>query len=339
MNTESLLSEVRCEICGYQMTNRINGSHLRTHNISLAEYILKYPHAATGSYTHNTFTCKICNEVIPSNSSSKRGHLNKHGITIDEYNIQYEMRYCECGCGNITEYSYKLHRYLQYVNGHYTTWNKGLNKSTYPRLSGGGWNKGLTKFDDARIMSHSYAISLHWRSGSSYENATSKYKSTMIEKYGVTNFSKTVDFKERAISSSLQRYGVAHPMQSVDIFNRSKNGRYKFKVYTWPSGETDLVQGYEPYALDILLETFNESDIIVDKKKMPEIWYYREDSNRHRYYPDIWIPSLHKFIEIKSKYTLNLDNSSLYYKRNAIISYGYNFEVWVIEKKKIKEII
>jgi hypothetical protein len=320
------------------MINRINGSHLRTHGITLSDYLVLYPNADTGSYTINTFICKICNDTVPSNSSSKRGHMNKHGISIDEYNIKYEQRYCKCGCGNVTEYSNQLHSYTLYVNGHNTPWNKGLTKSIAPNLSGGGWNKGLTKFDDDRILSQSYAVSNHWKRGSAYNNAVDNCKNTMLRRYGVSNYSLTANFKEQIITSSLIRYGVEHPMQSIEVYNRSKKGRYKFKPYTWPSGKIDLVQGYEPYAIDILLDSYSEDDIVVDKYDMPEIWYVI-DNKRHRYFPDIWLPNDNKFIEIKSTYTLNLDNSSLYYKRDAIISYGYNFEVWVIDKKKIKEII
>ena len=73
---------------------------------------------------------------------------------------------------------------------------------------------------------------------------------------------------------------------------------------------------------------------------MPPTWYYLEDGiKKHRYFPDIWIPSQNKFIEVKSTFTLNLDKESLYYKSKAIKESGYQFEIWVIENKKIKQII
>ena len=45
-----------------------------------------------------------------------------------------------------------------------------------------------------------------------------------------------------------------------------------------------------------------------------------------------------KFIEIKSVYTWNIDKDSLYYKSKSIRESGYQFEIWIIENKKIKEI-
>ena len=332
--------KVKCELCGFEMSQRLNGSHLaRKHSISIEEYLNLYPNAATGSYITNTFTCLICNENVSSCSATKRKHILSHGLTIDEYNLNFLKKYCECGCGELTEYSISRNCYNRYVAGHNVVWNKGLKKSDGHNLAGGGWNKGLTMEVDSRIISTSLAVKAAWASGS-YVNMTSKYQETSMKKYGVTNYSLTYEFKQRAISSSLERYGVEYPMQSSEIYSKSKKGRYKFKQYYWPSGNVSEVQGYEPYALDILLESYNESELIVDKDKMPEIWYYLEDGiKRHRYFPDIWISSLNKFIEVKSTFTWNLDKNSLYFKSKSIKESGYQFEIWIIENKKIKQIL
>jgi hypothetical protein len=332
--------EIKCELCGFMMKQRINGSHLmRKHSISIETYTELFPEALTGKYITGEFICQICNVTVSNFSSVKRKHILSHGLTVDEYNQKYLAKKCHCGCGINTEYSYHRKCYNDYLEGHYSSWNKGLSKADGHNLNGGGWNIGLTKGTDNRILSQSINIKVAWESGS-YNSMITEHKKTMLSKYGVTNYSYTKEFKQQCISSSLERYGVEHPMQYPEIYSRSKKGRYKFKHYTWPSGNVSEVQGYEPYALDILLETFTESDIVVEKTAMPEIWYYLSDGiKRHRYFPDIWIPSNNKFIEVKSVYTWNLDKESLYYKSKGIKDLGFLFEIWIIENKKIKTII
>lgn len=50
-----------------------------------------------------------------------------------------------------------------------------------------------------------------------------KVKSTSIEKYGVENYSQTTEFKSRFKKSCLAKYGVDNPMKSPDIKEKVKN--------------------------------------------------------------------------------------------------------------------
>lgn len=194
------------------------------------------------------------------------------------------------------------------------------------------WNKGLTKETNNTLKEISKKLSV-LNLGKTYEEIHGFDKAKSIKEKKASVYHLTVD-------KFIAKYGVSHPMQSPEIYSKSKKGRYKFKQYQWPSGNISEVQGYEPYALNILLETFNEIDIIVEKDKMPPTWYYLEDGIKlHRYFPDIWIPSENKFIEVKSVFTFNLDKEYLYYKSKAIKESGYQFEIWVIENKKIKQVI
>lgn len=83
--------------------------------------------------------------------------------------------------------------------------------------------------------------------------------------------------------------------------NTAKNS-FQFKDYILPSKKTIRIQGYENIALDELLLTIKEDDIILSKRNMPKIKYILKNK-KHRYYPDIYIPSQNKIIEIKSHYT------------------------------------
>jgi hypothetical protein len=108
---------------------------------------------------------------------------------------------------------------------------------------------------------------------------------------------------------------------------------YKMKQYQFPSGKIVNLQGYEPRAVDFILKSHSEIDIIVQiheiEKKVGRI-FYEINGKRHRYYPDIFIPSENKIIEVKSKYTylqnLEINNE----KKNACIKAGFNFEFMIL---------
>ena len=92
--------------------------------------------------------------------------------------------------------------------------------------------------------------------------------------------------------------------------NKVLNNKNKFgyKKYTLPSGKIINYQGYENYALDELLILFNENDIQNERFKIPIIKYTFKNKE-YNYYPDIYIESENKIIEVKSDWT---------YKNNII---------------------
>lgn len=61
------------------------------------------------------------------------------------------------------------------------------------------------------------------------------------------------------------------------------------------------IKGYEHLALDELVKIYNEDDILTDRNDMPKIMYNFNDKTL-RYYPDIYIKSENKIIEVKSTY-------------------------------------
>lgn len=96
----------------------------------------------------------------------------------------------------------------------------------------------------------------------------------------------------------------------IELFNQVLNNKNKFgyKKYTLPSGKIINYQGYENYALDELLILFNENDIQNERFKIPIIKYTFKNKE-YNYYPDIYIESENKIIEVKSDWT---------YKNNII---------------------
>jgi len=110
---------------------------------------------------------------------------------------------------------------------------------------------------------------------------------------------------------------------------------HSFKDYILPSGKIIKIQGYENIALDELVKIYNEDDIFTSRLDMPKIQYYL-DGEIYSYYPDIYIKSIDKIIEVKSTWT---------YKRNLIKNIhktrklGLEFEFWIYDDRKNKLII
>jgi hypothetical protein len=93
------------------------------------------------------------------------------------------------------------------------------------------------------------------------------------------------------------------------------------------------IQGYEPYALDELVHTFNEDEIITGSGSVPEIWYDDDEGLKHRHFVDIFIPSQNKCIEVKSTWTAEKKKDNIFKKQQAGKQLGYNYEIWIYNSK------
>jgi len=128
-------------------------------------------------------------------------------------------------------------------------------------------------------------------------------------------------------STNIQRYGVENVMQCDSIFASNIKSNKRFKDYILPSGKIVRIQGNENLALDQLLQTYQEAEIICDRSLVPKFWY-----GKKKYYPDIYIPKDNLIIEVKSKWTYNgkpewLESNLL--KQQACLDAGYNFKFMI----------
>ena len=107
-----------------------------------------------------------------------------------------------------------------------------------------------------------------------------------------------------------------------------------------PSGIIRMVQGFEPYALDRLIKVYSEEDIKTNREDIRIIDYVM-DNKKRRYFPDIYIPSENKIIEVKSRYTYNIDIEKNKCKGNACKELGFDFEIWIFNRSgnEIEEIM
>ncbi len=167
-----------------------------------------------------------------------------------------------------------------------------------------------------------------------HPDVKNKIIATSLERYGVTNPANCEQGREKSRKTMNERYGVDYAMQNSEIREKQITAAFKTKQYTFPSGRVAQVQGYEPLALDILLRTHDENDIITDGDLAftHEFWY-DYDGMRHRYFPDILVISEQKIIEVKSDYTLNYDPVVLELKMESVFTAGCDMELWTFDNK------
>lgn len=187
-----------------------------------------------------------------------------------------------------------------------------------------------------------------------------KSKSTKEQKYGnhsfnnsivsqLKNKNKSVEEKniinDKRRSTNLKRYGVENCFSRKQI-QKANKGNASLKEYSLPSGKIVKVRGYEPRALDILFGLGYTENIIILLDTSPEMLleeftYINNNKHKSRYYPDIYIPTENKIIEVKSrwwwdgggreKYIARLSNNLK--KRQSVLTKGFLYEVWLFEDK------
>jgi hypothetical protein len=159
---------------------------------------------------------------------------------------------------------------------------------------------------------------------------------TNIKKYGVKSQIQRPEIKEQIKQTNLRLYGVEHSCQNKEIHEKQVRNSYSTKKYKLPSGNIIKIQGYEPFALNELLNSFDETEIITGSKNVPDIWYFDEKDKKHRHFVDIFIPKINKCIEIKSIWTFNVSKKTVLLKQEAGKKLGYLYEIWVFDKNGVK---
>jgi hypothetical protein len=140
--------------------------------------------------------------------------------------------------------------------------------------------------------------------------------------------------------ASAQRQRRSEYMATYAEYNPLKQFGNTAKPYTFPSGRTIQMRGYEHLACDALLESFEERDIVCDMadpdRSMPIVPYVLDD-RIHHYRPDFYIKSVNKIIEVKSTYFYSGINETVFrqnkQKERAVLALGYKFEWYIYEAK------
>lgn len=168
-------------------------------------------------------------------------------------------------------------------------------------------------------------------------NANEKRRVTNLEKNGYEYPGQNPKSQENRRATCLEKYGVEHQAQNAEVHEQQQKFRsYKFTLDT---GYEITYQGYENVAIKKLLETYNETEVVIRRKDIPLFWYLGEDEKQHRYFPDIFIPSENLIIEVKSTRTYNCEFNKNQLKKKACLDAGYNFKFWICSNKEVLEII
>ena len=145
---------------------------------------------------------------------------------------------------------------------------------------------------------------------------------------------KTNEIKDKRAATCLEKYG-GHPNQNKDVQAKSEATSYHYKTYMMPSGNLVKYQGYEDKALDELVQLYEEEDICIGRANVPIIDYYIDDK-KHVYFPDFYIRSENKIIEVKSEWTIQLKRGNIEEKALATVKAGYKYQIWVYNDKKVR---
>ena len=120
----------------------------------------------------------------------------------------------------------------------------------------------------------------------------------------------------------------------------SQNGANQFawKTYTFPSGRSERVQGYEPWTLDLLLsEARDENDIKIHGRP---IIPYNHAGLISRYLPDCYLSSSNIIVETKSPWTWKLGVQQNMEKITGSLAAGFDVRVviWARYHKLISDV-
>lgn len=197
------------------------------------------------------------------------------------------------------------------------------------------YKNGNTKLNFRCICGRNGIISYtNFKSGircSNKECMDERKKATNVIKFGAISYTGTPEYKERYKKTCLEKYGTEHVMQSIEVQERTEKSGHSYKPYTLPSGTIIKIQGYENYALDVLLKTYTESQIKTSRKDQPEIWYTDKKGQRHRYFSDIFIPHANLIIEVKSTWTYKkgMCQGKLQLQEEACLRQGYQYKYMI----------
>jgi hypothetical protein len=175
------------------------------------------------------------------------------------------------------------------------------------------------------------------------EEVKEKSKQTNRKKHGVDWYVQSEEFKVKFKQTMLTKYGVEQVMHYAPSFEKALESTHRKKLYVFPSGRVEKIQGYEGFALNELLNAnYTEEDIVVSYEEIEKItgtiWYRDSENKRRKYYPDIFLKSENKIIEVKSEYTYRAGYTINTRKKKACLDLGLSFEFWIYDEKGNKSV-
>jgi hypothetical protein len=195
------------------------------------------------------------------------------------------------------------------------------------------WGDYAMRTNEVLMKRNDTCIERYGGVGMASEELFSKMKKTNVEKYGVEYYSSTNDWYDRCVKTASEKYGKEWVSKVDSINAKQQSGGYSYYDFEFPSGKVVRVQGYEPKVLTKLVVDYDEDDIVVGVQNIIDcigFLHYVYENKTHRYYPDIYIKSENRVIEVKSDYTFNKEKEKNLLKRDSVINKGINFNFIIL---------
>ncbi len=166
-----------------------------------------------------------------------------------------------------------------------------------------------------KVIREKYGVSSYTQT----DDFKEKSKKTCISKYGYEFYQNSSLYKQKIIKTCLDKYGCVNVMQDRKIFEKQGKSSYRTNTYD----DLDYQGSYE---LDFLERYYNKVRI----EKINPVQYILNE-NIHYYHPDFYLPDYNLIVEVKSTYTYNYDLDRNLAKKEYSIKEGYNF-IFIIDK-------
>jgi hypothetical protein len=323
-------------------------------------------------------TSKIDNNRYCKTNGQFSRHLSNNGLTYKDY---FEMFITGvtplCYCGKPKSFYQKTESYAnscgsskcvgKTVSNSKSQWTKeqklqdSVNKKQAAKLKTLE-DKNIAVAKSRETFRKKYGV--EW--SSQLDSQKSKSKNTKLKKYGIATYNNSNVSKlknknksiveknlinEKRRKTNLELYGVENCFLRPDVKEKSAKSNSSGKTFTMPSGKAVKIRGYEDVAISMLLQIYNEDELVIDNMmnlfNLPIFQYINVNQHTYKYYPDIYIPKENKIIEVKSrwwwdgngdfKYNSRLTNNLR--KRKSVLDKGYNYELWLYENKNTYKIL
>lgn len=299
-----------CRFCGKKCKNN---NSLIQHELRCCENpnCIETTKLEIETYNKSPKICPICGDVISYKKRKQKTCSPECGAVLraknaqnthkfkDNNNIEFICKYCGKLCKNNNslinhERLCKLNPNRQIIS--YNNLDKYNNCVNAGEIS--VWNKGLTKETDERVL----------------KGFKSRKKSIEIGKYIPKRIKHTEEYKEKL--RILQKETNYCHKYYVRVKHKSWNG---YEFITRSSYELDYANILDEQNIDYKYEPFR-------------IKYYDTYLNIIRTsIPDFYLPDSNTIVEIKSTYTLNVQNMKD--RAKAYRDLGYNF-ILMLDKKE-----
>ncbi|ALH06974.1 putative Vsr/MutH/archaeal HJR family endonuclease [Port-miou virus] len=163
-----------------------------------------------------------------------------------------------------------------------------------------------------------------------------KSRAALTKKYGPGGAFSDPEVRRKCKETNKARHGYEHIMHNDEIFAKRQKSAFGVKKFVLPSGREIAYQGYEHFAIQLLLdEGNNEENIFSCFDKKIRVGYTYLDKFR-KYQPDIFIQDTNTVVEVKSTWTFSKmhgEKEKTLAKLETCRREGYNTRLLVFSPK------